>query len=120
MRFDCPSSPPEIATNVLGVFGKERTLRFLPFKVVPLPSSDQDSAVRYTTPCIGSGCLHWVGKACEWPAAVMANLRTNEDRLKYVNCNIVATCRWRHQTEGAACGPCDQVHGAMVSTSKDA
>lgn len=114
MRVECPSSPPEIATNVLGVFAADGFVRYLPFRVVPLHSADQNSAVRYTTTCVGASCRHWVGASCEWPKIVIDSLGSTAGSLQQVHCNIFSNCRWRLQTNGEACAPCARVHGAMT------
>jgi hypothetical protein len=115
MKRDCPSSPLALADNVLGVFSRSGTLRYLPFKVLPPEADDDSPAVRYSTGCVGSQCKHWIDSECEWPRIVlsrgMASATTSSSGS--ANCNIRATCRWRHQATHAVCGPCSTLHGSL-------
>lgn len=107
MPKTCPSSPFDLAENVLAILGSDGSLRYLPFKIDKF-SSEDPQITRYTTKCITKNCSHWVSGHCDWTDH-LSSLTIPNQVEPTITCNVRTECRWYHQIGLDACKYCPYI-----------
>lgn len=113
----CPSAQPSADGIVIGVVTGTVEARRIGYLTEPQPVTKEILALaapaapaqvfRMAAPCMGDGCKHFAGGACNLAKRIVVSFKPVVSGLP--PCRIRSTCRWFRQEGRAACLRCPQV-----------
>jgi hypothetical protein len=115
----CPSGRCAVGSRLIGIVGADGRLGYVTppldvdanFVELSKRGRDPESRFRFTEPCLGQACEHWVDHECGLigrMCASVANVSDPEDS-DLPRCGIRSQCRWFSQRGRQACAVCPLV-----------
>ena len=123
----CPAARCEPGARLLGVVQPSGRVAFLPaggrvdeeFSQLATTPGSSKVRFRYSSPCLGSACLHCQGQRCTAVDEVRAHLAPFAQTTA-PSCSIRPQCRWHQQAGDAACAVCPLVITDLMAVETDA